>query len=667
MLPYAPWLAWLIPLISAILMPVLNKLGKKIRDYSAIGAIFLSVIFSFSLVLDVLYNKAYDILTGETLGTIPYDWEINWLPIGDVNGDGVLDYITAGVLVDPLSVFMMCIVSFIGLLIMIYSLGYMHGEPDMVRYWFWMDFFIGSMLLLVSADNLLQMFYGWEMVGVCSWQLISFWYKSKNPSDDPRFSTEGAYNAHCGLKAFIVTSFGDIFLVIAIAVIGFATWVAFGVPTFNFMKLAQKTGWIGELAHWGILSIVSIFLFTGPIGKSAQFPLQEWLPEAMAGPTTVSALIHAATMVKAGVYLVARILPIFYAGMGIYDGLATFFTVVAWIGAITAFIAATDGLVARELKKVLAFSTISQLGYMMLALGAAGLSGTLAYTGYLAGTFHLMAHAIFKALLFLCAGVVIHTVHTKYMDQMGGLKEHMPTTYKTMLIGAASLSGIPPFAGFFSKELIFTALWSTDLLALFIVAGVVAVLTPFYSFRMIGLTFFGPKSEHVKKIEKEHGLQEAPKVMTVPLWILAILTIITGFTGPLAERFFEPVITSLGAEHITSLEELYVEYLIHSFTSITTLISLVLISIGFFPAYYIYIKRKADPKAIVENNALLRGIYTLLYNRWYWNALYYKIGRAAIWVANRIRKVQTGVLNINVLGMLLGFAAMLIYILLMFM
>lgn len=250
---------------------------------------------------------------------------------------------------------------------------------------------------------------------------------------------------------------------------------------------------------------------------------------------------------------------------------------------------------------------------------------------------------------------------------MGGLKDHMPTTYKTMIIGAASLSGIPPFAGFFSKELIFTALWTTDLLALFIVAGIVAILTPFYSFRMIGLTFFGPKSEHVKKIETEHGLHEVPKVMTIPLWTLAILTIITGFFGPLSEKFFASTIASLGEEHMPSLGELYVEYLVHSFTSVTTLISLCLISIGFFPAYYIYIKRKLDPKAIVDNNALLHGIYTLLYNRWYWNALYYKISGAAFWVANRIRKIQTGILNVNVLGMLLGFAAMLIYILLMMM
>ncbi|MCD6483615.1 MAG: NADH-quinone oxidoreductase subunit L [Candidatus Odinarchaeota archaeon] len=665
MLYYAPWLVWLIPTIFAVLAPVTNKIHPKVRDYFAISGVVLAVIFAISMVPDIL--QGYVTMNGQVLGSIPFDWEIKWIPLGDLNGDAQIDYLTVGVLVDPLSVFMANIVSIISSLIMIYSLGYMKGEPDMRRYWFWMDFFVGSMLVLVMADNFILMFYGWEMVGLSSWNLISFWFKAKTPSPVPDFTTEGEYNAHCGLKAFIMTTLGDVFLLIAIGAIGIATWIAMGVPTFNFIRLSENTGWMGVLASYGLLSIFSVFLFLGPVGKSAQFPLHEWLPEAMAGPTTVSALIHAATMVKAGVYLVARVLPIFYKGLDTYSQVSTFFTVVAWIGAFTAFLAATQGMVAKELKKVLAYSTVSQIGYMMLALGAAGTVPSVILEGYTAGTFHLAVHAVFKALLFLGAGAVLHETGTKYMHEMGGLKNNMPWTYRFMIVGAASLSGIPPLAGFFSKELIFTTLWISQQWILFAFAAITAIFTVFYSFRMIGLVFFGKPSEYLEAREHEGKyVHEAPPVMTIPVGILAAVTLVLGFLEPLLSEFFSPITYRFHQETIVAVETLdFAEYLIHTFTSITTLISFGIIAIGFIPAYVLYIKRSKDPVALVSGNALLRGFYTFFYNRWYINTFYYKIAAGIYGLSQKLRRIQTGVLNINVIAMLLGFIVFLLYFILL--
>lgn len=666
MLDYAPWLVWLVPTIFALFAPVTNKIHPRIRDYFAIAGVVIAAIFAISMIPDVLYGQVTT-LDGRTLGNVPYDWKIPWVPLGDLNNDGITDYITVGVLIDPLSVFMANVVSIISSLIMIYSLGYMKHEPDMKRYWFWMDFFVGSMLVLVMSDNLLMMFYGWEMVGLCSWNLISFWFKAKTPSPVPDFATEGEYNAHCGLKAFIMTTLGDIFLLIAIAAIGIATWVALGVPTFNFVELSENFGWMGVLASYGLLSIFSLFLFLGPVGKSAQFPLHEWLPEAMAGPTTVSALIHAATMVKAGVYLVARMLPIFYLGLTLYHDISTFFLVVAWIGGFTAFLAATQGMVAKELKKVLAYSTVSQIGYMMLALGVAGLAiGTIS-EGFIAGTFHLAVHAVFKALLFLGAGALLHETGTKYMHEMGGLKDNMPWTYRFMIIGAASLSGIPPFAGFFSKELIFTTLWLSQQWLLFGLAAVTAVFTVFYSFRMIGIVFYGNKSAFLEEKEKkgEH-VHEAPKVMIIPVGILAVVTLIFGFLEPVVDLYFSSILEHLHASTMASVSiEGYFEFLMHTFFSITTLISLSIIATGFIPAYLLYIQRKYDPVSIISKNTLLSVLYKFLYNRWYINALYYKIAGGIFAVGQKCRKVQTGVININILAMLVGFVLLLLYFVLM--
>ncbi|MHA1594468.1 MAG: NADH-quinone oxidoreductase subunit 5 family protein [Candidatus Baldrarchaeia archaeon] len=668
MLPYAPWLCWLIPLGFAVLIPLADKIHPRVRDGLAILGSFLAMVFAASMIPDVFAGKVTIWPDGKVVGEIPYGQSVSWINATVyVNGNETRITLGAGVLVDPLSVFMANIVGIIGFLIMVYSLGYMAGEPDMRRYWFWMSTFIGSMILLVMADNLIQMFVGWELVGLCSWQLIAFWFKATTPSPVPDFKTEGEYNAHCGMKAWIMTRAGDICLLIAIAAIGWAQLKAGQPLTFKFMDLQESTGWLRVLADVGLLVPISVLMFGGPVGKSAQFPLHEWLPEAMAGPTTVSALIHAATMVKAGVYLVARMVQVFYlAGesAGMLVALKPLFITVAWIGCFTAFLAATQAMVSMELKKVLAYSTISQIGYMMLGLGAGALLLIPAH-GYVAGTFHLMSHAVFKALLFLCAGSVLHATETKYMYEMGGLKEDMPITYWTMVIGAASLAAVPGLAGFFSKELILEILWKEGQLALFTLATVTAALTAFYSFRMIGLTFHGPKSEYIKKREEEgKHVHEAPPVMWVPLVILAVASIVLGWLGPYYEAFATSgrfwVAHELGSE--VTLEK-YAHYLTEVFATPTAALSLLMLVIGIVPAYYIYIKRKIDPAELVSKNVVLRALYTFLYNRWYINPFYYKVflnGTQAF--SQRFRKLQTGILNVNVILMLIGFVAFIAYL-----
>ena len=622
MLPYAYILVWAIPLIDALLMPIASKIKYGREIFSSVAAI-LSFIFAFSMLFDIPPEPEFIY--------------ISWVPSL---------HLSLVIMIDGVSVFVANIVSFISALVVIYSKDYMAHEEGLTRYYFFINLFIGAMLGLVMAGNLLQMFIFWEVVGLCSYSLIGFWNKLDK-------------NVHAGTKAFIVTRAGDVALLGAILIIYFYA------RTFDLNVLMHTTDWIVALASVGLLTVVPILAFIGAAGKSAQVPLQVWLPEAMAGPTTVSALIHAATMVKAGVYFVARVLPIFYLALAYEHNVNVFFTAVAWIGAFTAFLAASQGMVARELKKILAYSTISQLGYMMLALGAAGYAAEMAYSAFMAGTFHLMAHAIFKALLFLCAGAILHETGTKFVHEMGGLKDSMPITYKTMLIGGLSLAGIPPFAGYFSKELIFSTLFEIELWPIFVIAAVSAIMTVFYTFRMIGLVFFGEKSDYLKKLEAAgKHIHEAPLVMTVPLMILALFSVISGFFAPVFEQFFETQLAVLGFAGIHDVLVVFQEFLVHSFTAPTTLITVVIIVIGFVPAYMLYIKRTLDAEKIVSSNPLLKGVYTFLYNRWYINDIYYLVVRCTFSAGRRIRKIQTGQVNVNIIGMLLGFIAFLLYFIL---
>jgi len=658
MIMYADWLIWMIPAFMAFITPFIARKSKTLAGALSSFGLLLSFIMALSMIPDVL-NGTFS-YGSEVKGSLPYDDEITWIDLSNV----VNLKLTFGMLIDPLSVFMVNVVSFVSMLIFIYSIGYMHDEEDVGRYWFWMNTFVAAMLLLVLANNLIQLFITWEIVGLCSWALISFWYKSQAPSPEPGFKTEGEYNAHCGFKALVTTGFADTFFLVAILLVGWSTLKVYGTPIFKFTILAQDFGWVGELSRSILLPIFIVFILSGPFGKSAQFPYHEWLPEAMAGPTTVSALIHAATMVKAGVYFVARMFPIMLEASKVYPDVKLFFVIVAFVGGFTAFLAASQGMVARELKKVLAYSTISQIGYMFLALGIGGLIEEHILAFWVA-LFHLSSHAVFKALLFLSAGSVLHSVGTKYLDEMGGLKKYMPITYIAMLVGALALSGVPPFSGFFSKDEIVKLSWESGNMILFIFAITTVAITIFYSFRMIGYVFLGEESSYIKKkIDEGHPPHESPPVMTIPLIILAGISIIYGFMGFLIPSFLnrgEFWVAQMGAKVPD-----FVEFLVESFTAMTVLFSLVFLAIGFLPAYYIYITWSKRPEDIVEKNSLLRALYIFLKNRWYINAFYYKVfvnGLRAF--SSIIRRIQTGISNVNIAYAAIGIIAFILFILLL--
>src|SRR3954470_12197156 len=427
------WLIWMLPFIGAALIPALKNKSEKIRSYTAVGFSILSAFFALSI-LPLGF-------AGQEIHS-----QIPWISSLNLN---------AGMLADPLAITMSNLVAWISASIFVYSVSYMNGERSLTRYWFFMLFFIGSMQLIVLSDNLLMVFFGWEGVGLASYALVGFWYYNKKKDFVGRTGDRAwgiamwASPTHAGMKAFLMTRAGDTMMLAGM----FLIFIFSG--TFGFKELAQNQEWSVQMAHQNLLVPAAVLLFGGAIGKSAQFPLNEWLLEAMTGPTPVSALIHAATMVKAGVFLVAQVGPLFFALAAF--GVTQFFEVVAWVGAITAFLLATQALVNPEIKKVLAYSTGSQIGYMMMALGIAGLSVNFV-DGYSAGFFQLMSHAMFKASLFMGAGALLHTVGSRFMTDMGGLRKNMQKTYIFMLLAGLSLAGAPLVtSGFWSKDAIFAA------------------------------------------------------------------------------------------------------------------------------------------------------------------------------------------------------------------
>ena len=478
------WLVWILPFAAAMIIPGVGKLSKHSTGYVAVAFALMSALSAATMIPVAL--DAHEM-----------HHQIMWIEAIGLKG---------GVLADPLSIIMANVVGWISFLIMIYSTGYMKGDKDITRFWFWMMFFIGSMQLIVLSDNLLQVFFGWEGVGLASYALISFWYRDKKKD---HVGVEGRtvlgmldYYAptHAGMKAFIMTKVGDVMMIAGMLLIFLFA------GTFGFRELMGNTEWAIAMDAQGLLVPAFILLFGGAIGKSAQFPLNEWLLEAMTGPTAVSALIHAATMVKAGVFLVARIGPLVFA-LGAAGILADqFFEVVAWVGAITALLLATQGMVNPEIKKVLAYSTGSQIGYMMMALGVAGLSHQYV-DGYTAGFFHLISHAMFKASLFMAAGSLLHIVGSRFMTDMGGLRKQMKKTYAFMWAAGLGLMGAPFITtGFWSKDAIFAAVYESGnewAMPLYAIAVLTAVITAFYTTRMIGMVFFGKKSKHIEKMEEE--------------------------------------------------------------------------------------------------------------------------------------------------------------------
>ncbi|MDB4850105.1 NADH-quinone oxidoreductase subunit L [Nitrosopumilus sp.] len=621
------WLIWMLPFAAALIMPGIGKLSQNATKYVAVGFALMSAVSAASLVPLALE-------AGEVHS------QIMWIEALGIK---------AGVLADPLSIIMANVVAWISFLIMIYSTGYMKGDKDITRFWFWMMFFIGSMQLIVLSDNLLQVFFGWEGVGLASYALISFWYRDKKKD---HVGVEGRtvlgmldyYSpTHAGMKAFIMTKVGDVMMIAGMLLIFLFA------GTFGFKELMGNTDWATSMAAQGLLVPAFVLLFGGAMGKSAQFPLNEWLLEAMTGPTAVSALIHAATMVKAGVFLVARIGPLVFA-LGAAGILADqFFEIVAWTGAITALLLATQGMVNPEIKKVLAYSTGSQIGYMMMALGVAGLSHQYV-DGYTAGFFHLISHAMFKASLFMAAGSLLHIVGSRFMTDMGGLRKQMKKTYAFMWAAGLGLMGAPFITtGFWSKDAIFAAVYESGnewALPLFIIAVLTAIITAFYTTRMIGLVFFGKKSKHIEKMEEEgHHIHEASVSMWVPYGILAVLTIGIGIIGLSAEEglhhTFEYYLkNSFGiySSHAADESSILPEFL-QGLNPVALGASLVAFATGIGLGYIFYIGRWVDPVKFVNSNIFFYSIHKLFLNRWYLNAIvYWCFVTTPLWLARGVSR-----------------------------
>jgi NADH-quinone oxidoreductase subunit L len=586
------WIILALPLAGAAINGLLGKRWSK----SAVNAVAVgSVSLAFLAVAETVREFSH-----LAAGQIPYVKSyFTWMVAGPFRVDFSLQ-------VDQLTVVMLLTVSFVGMLIHVYSTGYMAHEGGYYRYFSYLNLFMFFMLTLVLAANLIVMFVGWEGVGLCSYLLIGFWFLKKSAAD-------------AGKKAFITTRIGDFGFTVGILLV-FATFqsVDFGTIFQDLMRNPQSEA---------VLTTICILLFTGAIGKSAQLPLYVWLPDAMEGPTPVSALIHAATMVTAGVYMVARMHPLFSRA-------PVAMLLVATVGAITAFYSATIGLLQTDIKKVLAYSTVSQLGYMFLGCGVGA---------YAAGIFHLMTHAFFKGLLFLAAGSVIHAMGGEQnMMKMGGLRKHIPVTYWTMLIATLAIAGIPGFAGFFSKdEILEAAQAGPDANMVLWLLGVVgAGLTSFYMFRLVFLTFFGKPRFDEHKVH----VHESPKNMTVPLMILAFLSIFGGwFALPKLmggvdyfDSFLKPVFSAYAPVAdpavVTPAESTVspaVE-LVHSLTGWPVIVGI----LGLLVAWWLYIKKPEMPKRLA---ARAHGLYALVFNKYFVDEIYAAlIVRPLLWISTHV-------------------------------
>ena len=615
-----PNLIWIVPIGFGALSVLAAKAGSGIRNGVALAGSLISALLSTSLFFLSTFHPY--VFSGGILEVQSMcGAQTTWIQALNLN---------AGVLVDPLTAILALTVSWVSFLIMVYSLGYMKGEPNLTRYYFLMSFFIGNMLLIVMSDNFLQLFLGWEGVGYCSYALIGFFHSDETKYwvgtiGEKTLGVPEAYSpSHAGMKAFVMTRAGDIAFFIGILLV-----FAFS-RTFNFVSLYQAIGsspasnWATHLSAVGLFVPSALLIFGGAIGKSAQFPLHEWLPDAMAGPTAVSALIHAATMVNAGVFLIGTVGPLYIAAAGNLNIVYPFFVTVAAIGTFTAILAASQAMVLDEVKKVLAYSTISQIGYMMLGLGVAGLSSPSDFSlGFTGAFFHLISQALFKAGLFMCAGWLIHVTHSRFMSDMGGLRKHMKITFISMLIVALSLAGLPPLSGFWSKDSILGAsLAAGGVSTIFYVVGTVtALMTAFYSIRMIGLIFSGSKSGNVQKIEAEgHHLHEAPAVMWVPYAVLAAATVGVGVLAPV---FIQQGLGSLFSGYLANwgINSPYSFNLLADAGPLA--IGAGVSVVGILIAYFTYIKQSINPKEIVGTKGVVYSFYRFFQHRWYINAIYY--------------------------------------------
>ncbi len=635
-----------LPMLGFLVTAVVGRRLGKQAHWVPVIAIFAVWVAAMMLVVNVLSGAAPLLPGSEDSHGYVVDW-FTWIPADNF-------VVNVGFVVDALTASLLIVVTTIGLLVHVYSIGYMSHDPGYWRFFAYLNLFMFSMLLLVLAGNFLVVFVAWELVGLCSYLLIGFWYRKRSA-------------ALAAKKAFIVNRVGDVGFILGIMLI----FVSLG--TLDIREVIAR---IGELDATTI-TLIALLVFAGAMGKSAQFPLHVWLPDAMEGPTPVSALIHAATMVNAGVYLVARTNPIFaYAPSAL--------VVVAAIGIFTAILAASIAMTQTDIKRVLAYSTLSQLGYMFAALGVGA---------WTAAIFHLMTHGFFKGLLFLGSGSVIHSVHEEQdMRRMGGLAEKIPITYVTMLIGSLAIAGIPPLAGFFSKDEILGESLKLGFAWVWLIGFIVAGLTAFYMFRLMGLTFWGSFRGPREIWDKIH---ESPPIMTIPLILLAIPSVFLGmYLGlPLGDsrisEWLAPIFEE--GEQILSGGAAEPAYQLFGIDGVLIIASVTIATIGMILAWRLFgvqigpIRMPSRPERVRELTARAPFLYRASLNKWWFDDLYHLLfmvigGRiaAAIWWFDRevidgtvnaigtgtidagrgLRQVQTGRVQNYALGIAIGLIVM---------
>ena len=567
---YLSWLVWLFPISSSLLIPFLDKMGSKVRDIFVILSGIVTLILA-ALLIPTVYSGASKI-----------QQSIDWIPVIDIK---------LGVYLDSLSVIFANLIAFIGFVVLLYSLRYMAHEEGLARYYFFMLFFIGSMMGLVMADNFLQLFIFWELVGLCSYALVSFWYKKPEA-------------VRAGIKVFLMTKIGDIALLAGILLI-YAN-----VHSLSYMQVFERSSIIATPT----LTIISLLILFGATVKSAQLPLHTWLYSAMEAPTSVSCLLHGATMVKAGVYLIARTHDMFSV-------IPLWLNSLVWIGALTALIGATLALHTPDIKGVPAYSTISQIGFMMAALGAASSSTDL---GWFASIFHMISHAFFQGLGFLAIGGIVHQLGTRDMRKMGGLRREMPVTFALCIIVILARSGIPPFSSFFSKGLIAKSILSTGNVLLAFLIYSAAALTFAYSYRFLVLTFAGKKPEYLEKTR----VHEPPRLMLLSSSILAAGCVVLGFTGEFITRF-------LHSGFVFNLAD---------FFSVESLLFVATLIVGGFPIYLVYQRRVITPERI--RSGVLSSLDRALEKGYFFDSFYESISRGFMETANATLKVlELGVMD----------------------
>ncbi|TGE21113.1 NADH-quinone oxidoreductase subunit L [Hymenobacter metallicola] len=563
--PYPTLLYVLIPLLPFLGFLINGLLNKKLSGTvaGAIGSLTVLGSFGISLMLFLNFQYQYTVKL------------FDWITVGSMQ-------IPFTYQIDQLSLIMLMLVTGVGFLIHVYSIGYMHHDENVGKFFAFLNLFVFSMLVLVLGANFVILFIGWEGVGLCSYLLIGFWNK-----ETP--------NNNAAKKAFIINRVGDLGFLLGI----FLIYLTFDSVQYAEVFQKASTMQIGT----GVVTAITLLLFVGAMGKSAQLPLYTWLPDAMAGPTPVSALIHAATMVTAGIYMVLRSNVLFTLAPDTLH-------VVAWIGGLTALFAATIGLAQNDIKKVLAYSTVSQLGYMFLALGVMGYSTSL---------FHVLTHAFFKALMFLGAGSVIHAMSNEQdIRRMGGLRKALPITFLTFLIGCLAISGIPPFSGFFSKDEILEHVYQHNKI-LWGIGMVTAFLTAFYMFRLLFLTFFG---EFRGTEEQKHHLHESPASMTLPLIILAVLAAVGGFMGApmfVGKHYLADYLAPLFTYSQRLNPEAFAGELDHGTELMLIGLSVAAGVLGILVAYIQYVSRRVRP---AEDDAHRSAPESLVYHKYYIDELY---------------------------------------------